>query len=118
MRAGTRRAVRALGIVAAVLVIAVGAGVLPPRPPPPGAALEGPGPCRGDPPGPGVSPGAPTLEADPPVWPQSRVVRTAAEAEAAIAEAAAHGADCIKAYSLLSSQALAAIHEAAAKRGL
>jgi len=69
-------------------------------------------------PGPRIFACGPILDGDPPVWPQSRVVRTAEEAEAAVAEAAAHGANCIKAYSLLSPQGLAAIHEAAAKHGL
>ncbi|HEV8715571.1 MAG TPA: amidohydrolase family protein [Candidatus Binatia bacterium] len=69
-------------------------------------------------PGPRIFACGPILDGDPPVWPQSRVVRTAEEAEAAVAEAAAHGANCIKAYSLLSPQALTAIHQAAAKRGL
>lgn len=69
-------------------------------------------------PGPRIFACGPLLDGDPPVWPQSRVVRTAEEAKAAVAEAAAHGANCIKAYSLLSPQALAAIHEAAAKHGL
>ncbi|HKA52678.1 MAG TPA: amidohydrolase family protein, partial [Candidatus Binatia bacterium] len=69
-------------------------------------------------PGPRIFACGPILDGDPPVWPRSRVVRTAEEAEAAVAEAAAHGANCIKAYSLLSPQALAAIRAAAAKRGL
>lgn len=69
-------------------------------------------------PGPHIFACGPILDGDPPVWPQSRVVRTAEEAEAAVAEVAAHGANCIKAYSLLSPPALAAIREAAAKYGL
>src|SRR5712692_5186109 len=69
-------------------------------------------------PGPRIFACGPVLDGDPPVWPHSRVIRNAADAQAAVDEAAAHGANCIKAYSLLSLQALIAIHEAAAKHGL
>ncbi len=69
-------------------------------------------------PGPRIFACGPILDGDPPVWPNSRVVRTVEEAKTAVAEVAAQGANCIKVYSLLSPTALAAIHEAAAQRGL
>lgn len=61
----------------------------------------------------------PILDGDPP-WPNPwfRVVRNPAEARAAVDEIAAAGVDCVKVYSGLSAETLAAIREAAAKHGL
>jgi imidazolonepropionase-like amidohydrolase len=58
------------------------------------------------------------LDGDPPIWPGSRIVRTADDAEAAVADDAAQGVDCVKVYANLTPEALAAIRQAAARRGL
>jgi hypothetical protein len=69
-------------------------------------------------PGPRIFACGPILDGDPPIWPNSRVVRNTAEAQTAVEELAAKGADCVKVYTNLSAQALAAIREAAVQRGL
>ncbi len=53
-----------------------------------------------------------------PSFPSNRVVATAAEARAAVADEAARGADCIKAYNLLSPDALDGLRAGAAEAGL
>jgi len=58
------------------------------------------------------------LDGERPSFPSNRVVRTAAEARTAVAEQAARGADCIKAYNMLSREALAGLREEAAAKGL
>jgi imidazolonepropionase-like amidohydrolase len=58
------------------------------------------------------------LDAEPPTWPGSRVVRDADEARAAVEQASAAGADCIKVYGDLGSEALAGVRSAAAARRL
>ncbi len=58
------------------------------------------------------------LDGAPPSFPSNRVVRTAAEVRRAVAEQAASGADCIKAYNMLSAEALGALRTAAGEAGL
>ena len=60
----------------------------------------------------------PIIDGDPPAWPGARVVHNAAEAEAAVDEIAANGADCIKVYSNLSSDALRGARAGATKHHL
>ncbi len=73
---------------------------------------------RGEQAGPRTYLCGPLLDGDPPVWPGSRVVRDAAEAEAAVAEQVAAGADCVKVYNGVSLPALAGIARAARRIGL
>ncbi len=68
--------------------------------------------------GPRVFACGPLIDGDPPFWSGSRVVHDADEAGAAVAEIAAGGADCIKVYDGVSPEALTAIQDAAAQRGL
>lgn len=72
----------------------------------------------GDWPGPRIQSCGAILDGDPPAFPTNRVVRDAAEGRAAVAEQVARGADCIKAYNMLSPDALAGIRAAAAEAGL
>ena len=72
---------------------------------------------RGDEPGPRIVACGRILDGDPPVWPGSRVVRTPAEARAAVDDMVAAGADCIKVYEKLDAETLAAIRTAAAAHG-
>ena len=64
----------------------------------------------------------PVLDGPSPIWPAflpgSWVVRTAAEARKAVDKLAGSGVDCVKVYSLLSAEALAAIRQEAARHGL
>jgi len=69
-------------------------------------------------PGPRIFACGPIIDGDPPFWPDSRVVRTVAEARAAVDEVAAAGVDCVKVYGRLSAELLAAIREAAARHKL
>jgi cytosine/adenosine deaminase-related metal-dependent hydrolase len=69
-------------------------------------------------PGPRIFACGPIIDGDPPFWPDSRVVRTVAEVQAAVDEVAAAGADCVKVYGRLSGELLAAIREAAARHKL
>jgi imidazolonepropionase-like amidohydrolase len=73
---------------------------------------------RGEFPGPRIFACGEILDGDPPSFPTNRVVRTPAEARAAVEEQAGRGADCIKAYNMLSPEVLAAIRETAAALGL
>jgi imidazolonepropionase-like amidohydrolase len=68
--------------------------------------------------GPSVFSCGPILDGDPPTWPGSRVVRDRDDARAAVAEASATGAECVKVYSNLTQDALAGVREAAAARHL
>ncbi len=68
--------------------------------------------------GPRIFSCGPFLDGDPPVWPVARIVRDGAEARAAVEDLAASGADCVKVYSQMSADALAGVHEAAARFGL
>ena len=72
---------------------------------------------RGDEPGPRIVACGRILDGDPPVWPGSLVVRTPAEARAAVDDMVDAGADCIKVYERLDAETLAAIRTAAAARG-
>jgi imidazolonepropionase-like amidohydrolase len=69
-------------------------------------------------PGPRVFACGPFLDGAPPAWPNTLVVRDAAEARAAVARIAAAGFDCVKAYDRLPAEALRAAQEEAAARGL
>jgi imidazolonepropionase-like amidohydrolase len=69
-------------------------------------------------PGPRVFACGPFVDGEPPVWRNSRVVRTPEEARRAADEIADAGFDCIKAYDRLAAGALAALREAAHRRGL
>jgi imidazolonepropionase-like amidohydrolase len=69
-------------------------------------------------PGPRVFACGPFLDGPEPLWPNSLVVRDAAEARAAVERVAAAGFDCLKVYDRLPAEALAAAREEAAKRGL
>jgi len=72
----------------------------------------------GDFPGPRLFACGAMLDGHPPSFPSNRVVTTPAEAEAAVEEQAAQGADCIKAYNMLRPEVLSAIRDAAARAGL
>jgi imidazolonepropionase-like amidohydrolase len=58
------------------------------------------------------------LDGDPPGWPGARVVRSPADADAAVAAAARDGADCVKVYNGLDERSFAAVRAAAGARGL
>jgi cytosine/adenosine deaminase-related metal-dependent hydrolase len=58
------------------------------------------------------------LDGDPPIWPGAWTVATPEEAEPAVAALAEAGSDCVKVYNRLSAEALRAIQQAAARRGL
>jgi imidazolonepropionase-like amidohydrolase len=73
--------------------------------------------ARGEEPGPRIFACGPMLDGESPVWPAARVVRTPEDADAAVDEAVAAGADCIKVYEKLAPAALAAIREAAHRHG-
>ena len=72
----------------------------------------------GEYPGPRLFACGPIIDGDPPFWPDSRVVRTVAEARAVVDEVAATGVDCVKVYGRLSGELLATLREAAARHGL
>lgn len=65
--------------------------------------------------GPRIFTCGPILDGDPPVWPFSRVVRNAAEADRVVDDLASQHVDFVKVYERLTPEALAGI-EAAAKR--
>jgi imidazolonepropionase-like amidohydrolase len=65
--------------------------------------------------GPRIFTCGPILDGDPPVWPFSRVVRNAAEADRIVDDLASQHVDFVKVYERLTPEALAGI-EAAAKR--
>jgi imidazolonepropionase-like amidohydrolase len=69
-------------------------------------------------PGPRIFACGEILDGAPPSFPSNRVVRTPAEARLAVEEQAARGADCIKAYNMLTPEVLAAIRAAASDAGL
>jgi len=69
-------------------------------------------------PGPRVVSCGLVLDGDPPTRPNNFVVRTPAEGRAAVAEAARHGARCIKLYNMLARDVVLAIADAAARAGL
>jgi imidazolonepropionase-like amidohydrolase len=60
----------------------------------------------------------PFVDGEDPVWGNSHVVRTPGDAEAAVAAIAEAGFHCVKVYDRLTPEALAAVREAAAARGL
>jgi imidazolonepropionase-like amidohydrolase len=68
--------------------------------------------------GPTVVSCGPILDGDPPTWPGARVVRDRDDARAAVEEASAAGAECLKVYDDLGPDALAGVREAAAARHL
>jgi cytosine/adenosine deaminase-related metal-dependent hydrolase len=72
----------------------------------------------GEVPGPFIYSTGPITDGNPQVWFSSRMVETAAEAEAAVAADKRDGYIAIKIYSLLSSEAYAAIVSAARREGL
>ena len=72
----------------------------------------------GEVPGPFIYSTGPITDGNPQVWFSSRMVETAAEAEAAVAADKRSGYIAIKIYSLLSGDAYAAIVKAARKEGL
>jgi amidohydrolase family protein len=69
-------------------------------------------------PGPRIFACGPILDGDPPMWKASRVVTTPAEAKRAVEEARAAGADCVKIYSRMNREVLAAVRQAAVEQGL
>jgi imidazolonepropionase-like amidohydrolase len=69
-------------------------------------------------PGPRVLACGPFVDGDPPLWQNSRVVRTPDEARRAVDAIADAGFDCIKAYNELDADTLAALREAAQRRNL
>lgn len=73
---------------------------------------------RGDYPGPRVISCGLVLDGDPPARANNLVLRTPADARAAVAEAARNGARCLKLYNMLSREVVLAIAEAAAEAGL
>jgi hypothetical protein len=60
----------------------------------------------------------PSLDGDPPLGSNPIVVRTAAEARAAVQQLASHGADLVKVYENLSREAYFAIMDEAGRRGI
>ena len=58
------------------------------------------------------------VDGDPPLWPNSQVVRTPEQARMAVNALADAGADCIKAYDGLDLQSTRALQAAARRRGL
>jgi hypothetical protein len=68
--------------------------------------------------GPRVLSCGPILDGEPPTWPGSRVVRDREAAGAAVEEASATGATCVKVYDSLGRDALAGVRDAAAARRL
>jgi imidazolonepropionase-like amidohydrolase len=60
----------------------------------------------------------PSIDGDPPLGSNSVVVRTAAEAKAAVQQLAANGADLVKVYENLSREAYFAIIDEARRRGI
>jgi imidazolonepropionase-like amidohydrolase len=69
-------------------------------------------------PGPRILACGPFLDGEPPLWQNTRVVRTPDEARAAVDAIADAGFDCVKAYNELDADTLAAAREAAQRRGL
>ncbi len=69
-------------------------------------------------PGPRIFAAGPVLDGSPAAFPSNRVVTTPEEARQAVDEAAAQGADFIKAYHMLSPECIAAIKEQAITHGL
>lgn len=69
-------------------------------------------------PGPRVFACGPILDGDPPIWPNSVAVETVEDARSAVGKLAVDGVHCVKVYSLLQPEALAAIRDAAAEHGL
>jgi imidazolonepropionase-like amidohydrolase len=69
-------------------------------------------------PGPRIFACGAMLDGEEPSFPSNHVVTTPGQAREAVRSLAARGADCIKAYNMLSPDALAAIREAASAAGL
>jgi imidazolonepropionase-like amidohydrolase len=69
-------------------------------------------------PGPRIFTCGAMLDGENPSFPSNRVVASPDQAREAVADLAARGVDCIKAYNMLSREALAAIRVAAAEAGL
>jgi imidazolonepropionase-like amidohydrolase len=69
-------------------------------------------------PGPRVASCGLVLDGDPPTRPNNFLVRTPAEGRAAVAEAARHGARCIKLYNMIARDVVLAIADAAAAADL
>ena len=69
-------------------------------------------------PGPRMKTCGPFLDGEPPLWPSSLVVTDSKTAEAAVAEVAAEGYDCVKVYNELTADASEAIYRAAKARSL
>jgi imidazolonepropionase-like amidohydrolase len=69
-------------------------------------------------PGPRVYACGPFVDGPGSIWPNSRIVKDAAEARAAVAKIAADGFDCVKAYDRLAPDALAGLKEEAKQHGL
>src|SRR5262249_6480587 len=69
-------------------------------------------------PGPRIKACGPFVDGEPPVWQNTRVVRTPDEAHKAADAIADAGFDCVKAYNELDADTLAALREEAHARGL
>jgi imidazolonepropionase-like amidohydrolase len=72
----------------------------------------------GEYPGPRVVPCGWVLDGDPPARANNWILRTPADARAAVAEAVRSGARCLKLYNMLSREVVLAIAEAAAEAGI
>jgi amidohydrolase family protein len=72
----------------------------------------------GDLAGPRIFACGPIIDGEPPIWPGSKVARTAAEAERIVDRLAAAGVHCIKAYQNLSPDALRGLRNAATRHHL
>ncbi|MFK7898256.1 MAG: hypothetical protein AB8G23_20655 [Myxococcota bacterium] len=72
----------------------------------------------GDAPGPRYFNCGPFLDGEDPVLPGARVITNAEEARSAVAELAAQGADCIKAYEKLNAESAIGLREAAQSHGI
>lgn len=68
--------------------------------------------------GPTIYTAGPIVDGEPPIWPGSRVIETAEDARAAVAEHVEAGYDFVKVYSLVPAEAYAALVEAADEAGL
>lgn len=69
-------------------------------------------------PGPRIFSCGEILDGDPPSFPTNRIVRTPAEGRAAVREAAARGATCVKVYNLLAADVLREVRRTAHALGL
>lgn len=73
---------------------------------------------RGERAGPRIFACGQPLDGEPPTWPFARVIRTESEAEQAVIDLVASGADCIKVYSRIAPSVLSALQRSAQSGGV